>query len=292
MALILWFFVAGDKQDMPSNEMRLPFSDIPLTWRDLGEDLIVTEIDENVTLYLQGVRKAFEGLTPADLEAYVDLNGKKEGKHEVRINAIAPPGVNVVRIVPNRARVSLEDLVTKQIAIDYEVDGEPAHGLIVDTITLVTTDVFINGPRQKVGLIERVLFRVDVDEADQDFTQNAVLYPVDHQNDLVQGVNIRPETVEYKVNFTHPQKELPVKPAFVHDAGKVETVKIEPAVVTVKAPKHILENLTFIATEEIDLKEQGQGNEFTIEVPLSFPKEVLAVSNETVRLHVVLDLDR
>jgi YbbR domain-containing protein len=287
MALILWFFVAGDKQDMPSNEMRLTFSDIPLTWRNLGEDLVVTEIEENVTLYLQGVRKAFEGLTPADLEAYVDLSGKKEGKHEVRINAVAPPGVNVVRIVPNKAKVNLEDLVTKQMSIEYEVAGEPADGLIIDTISLSATDVFINGPRHKVGLIERVLFNVDVNNSNQDITQNAVLYPVDHHNNPIQGVNIMPETIEFKISFTLPQKELPVEPIFSNNGRKVETVKIEPSIVTVKAPKDILAGLKYISTKEIDLK--SRGSEFTIEIPLSFPDGVLEISNDTVRLHVVLE---
>ncbi|HPU36336.1 MAG TPA: hypothetical protein PLA91_06025, partial [Bacillota bacterium] len=85
--------MTGDRQDL-GLETRRSFNNIPLTCRNLGQDLAIVEMNEEVTLSLQGLPQAFDGLTPADLEAYVELSGKREGRHEVRINAVAPQGLS------------------------------------------------------------------------------------------------------------------------------------------------------------------------------------------------------
>ena len=68
LALILWFFVTGDRQEL-GLETRRSFDNIPLACRNLGQDLVIVEMNEEVTLSLQGLPQAFDGLTPAALEA-------------------------------------------------------------------------------------------------------------------------------------------------------------------------------------------------------------------------------
>ena len=123
LALILWFFVSGDSQEALGLEARRSFGNIPLSYRNLGEDLVIINMDHSITLSLQGVPQAFDGLTPAHLEAYVDLGGKKEGRHEVRINAEAPRGLSVVSIEPARATIILENLITKQMNVKGSLEG-------------------------------------------------------------------------------------------------------------------------------------------------------------------------
>ena len=110
---------------------------IPLACRNLGQDLVIVEMNEEVTLSLQGLPQAFDGLTPADLEAYVELSGKREGRHELRINAVAPQGLSIVSIDPPRAIIILEDLVTRQMSVEDDLTGVPAGGLVVEEITLL-----------------------------------------------------------------------------------------------------------------------------------------------------------
>lgn len=285
LALILWFFVTGDRQDL-GLEVRRSFSNIPLTYRNLGQDLVVVGLEESVTLSLQGLPQAFDGLTPADLEAYVDLNGRQEGRHELRINATAPPGVSIVSIEPAKVSVLLEDLITRQISVEDELSGEPGGGMIVQDIKFEPTEVFIRGPRRRIELVEKVVFRLNISGKEENVIDSVRLYPLDSQGSFVQGITIIPESVEVQVTFALPQKELPVEPVFINDDREIESVIVEPSEVTVIGPRQLLEELNSIPTEEIDLNERD--TVFTEEVSLVLPEGVIVAEDGRVRVRVYL----
>ncbi len=285
LALILWFFVTGDRQDL-GLETRRSFNNIPLTCRNLGQDLAIVEMNEEVTLSLQGLPQAFDGLTPADLEAYVELSGKREGRHEVRINAVAPQGLSIVSIDPPRAIIVLEDLVTRQMSVEDDLIGVPAGGLVVEEITFTPTEAFIRGPRRKIDLVSRVIFRLNIDGARENIIDSARLYTLDEQGNFIQGITISPESVDVQVTLTLPSKDLPVEAVFSSSDRSVETVIIEPSTVTVMGPQSLLDELDSIPTEEIDL--EGRSLVFTEEVPLVLPEGLIAPGNERVRVLVYL----
>lgn len=285
LALILWFFVTGDRQDL-GLETRRSFNNIPLTCRNLGQDLAIVEMNEEVTLSLQGLPQAFDGLTPADLEAYVELSGKREGRHELRINAVAPQGLSIVSIDPPRAIIVLEDLVTRQMSVEDDLIGVPAGGLVVEEITFTPTEAFIRGPRRKIDLVSRVIFRLNIDGARENIIDSARLYTLDEQGNFIQGITISPESVDVQVTLTLPSKDLPVEAVFSSSDRSVETVIIEPSTVTVMGPQSLLDELDSIPTEEIDL--EGRSLVFTEEVPLVLPEGLIAPGNERVRVLVYL----
>jgi YbbR domain-containing protein len=285
LALILWFFVTGDRQDL-GLETRRSFDNIPLACRNLGQDLVIVEMNEEVTLSLQGLPQAFDGLTPADLEAYVELSGKREGRHEVRINAVAPQGLSIVSIDPPRAIIILEDLVTRQMSVEDDLTGAPAGGLVVKEITFTPTEAFIKGPRRKIDLVSRVIFRLNLDGARENIVDSARLYTLDEQGSFIQGITISPENVDVQVTLTLPSKDLPVEAVFSSSDRSVETVIIEPSSVTVMGPQSLLDELESISTEEIDL--EGRSSVFVEEVPLVLPEGLIVPENERVKVRVYL----
>jgi YbbR domain-containing protein len=285
LALILWFFVTGDRQEL-GLETRRSFDNIPLACRNLGQDLVIVEMNEEVTLSLQGLPQAFDGLTPADLEAYVELSGKREGRHELRINAVAPQGLSIVSIDPPRAIIILEDLVTRQMSVEDDLTGVPAGGLVVEEITFTPTEAFIKGPRRKIDLVSRVIFRLNIDGARENIIDSARLYTLDEQGSFIQGITISPENVDVQVTLTLPSKDLPVEAVFSSSDRSVETVIIEPSSVTVMGPQSLLDELESISTEEIDL--EGRSSVFTEEVPLVLPEGLIVPENERVKVRVYL----
>ncbi len=286
LALILWFFVAGDRQetDIPVYEMRRTFEEIPLVFRNLGEDLVVVEMVDSVTISLQGAQPSFDGLTPADLEAYVDLNGKKEGRHEVRIKATAPPGMSIVRIEPFSTVIVLEDLIALQMPVQAQYQGENKSGMIVDEISFKPQHVFVQGSRNKVELTEQVVFYMDIEKATGIIQEKARLYPVDNMGRVIGGVTVSPEFVNIQASFDFPRKELPVKAALKNNGLEVESIDIEPAEVTVRGPKNLLEEASVIFTEEIDLKRLESGT--AEEVLLVFPKGITPDNNDSVLVRI------
>ncbi|NMB40835.1 MAG: hypothetical protein GX996_02740 [Firmicutes bacterium] len=284
LALILWFFVAGDRQDLGS-EVRQTIGNIPLSYRNLGQDLEVAGEEESVTLSLQGTPRAFDGLTPVDLEAYIDLSGKREGRYDLRINATAPKGLSIVGIEPAKSKVVLEDLITRQISVEDNLQGEPGGGLVVQEVEFAPKEVFIRGPRRKIDLVSKVIFYLDISGAESTITGSALLYALDDKENLIENITVTPDTAEVRVTFTLPRKDLPVEVIFDSDGRVVEMVKVEPSTVTVTGPSQLLENLTGILTEEINLK--NKGDIFTVEVPLIVPENVTC-KNKHVTVQVFL----
>lgn len=289
LALILWFFVSGDREDTLGIETRRTFEEIPLVCRNLGDDLVVVEMVDNVTISLQGVQSAFDGLTPADLEAYVDLTGKKEGRHELRINATAPPGMSIVRIEPASTIIVLEDLIALQMPVQGEFRGKNKSGMVIDKTTFEPEQVFVQGPRHKVDLTEQVVFYLDIETATGVIRESLPLYPVDNIGRIVKGVTVSPEFVNIEVSFVLPQKELAVEAVLEDNGLEIETINIDPPVVAVKGPQDLLDGISVILTEEIDLKEWESG--MTKEVPLVFPDGITPLKDETVLVTIILTKD-
>lgn len=286
LAIIVWFIVTGNKRDALGLEVRRTFTNIPLYCHNLGEDLIVIDLEESITLSLQGTPQAFDGLTPADLEAYVDLSGKQKGRHEMRVYAVAPSGVGVIGVSPARVSVLLEDLVTRQMSVDSSLLGRPADGKIIEEINFTPEEVFIKGPRQQADLVQKVIFHLEIDDAEGSFVSSARVYPVDSHGSIVPGVKVTPDLVEVAVNFGLPQKDLPVKAVFKNNGKIVEKAVIEPSSVKVKGPQNILAETAYLFTEEIDLAPRPAI--FSVEVPLVFPAGLLPEEVESVRVQVFL----
>ncbi len=287
LAVILWLFVAGDRQEVLGFEIRIAYSGIPLTWRNLGEDLEVVEMEETVTLSLQGAQHYFDGLTPADLEAYVDLEGKGEGKHELRVHAFAPPGLNIVRIEPPKVNVQIEELVVKQMSVEGITSGEPPDGKIVSTLEFQPEEVFIQGPYQKVEEVEKVIFEVHLENAQEELTTTSQLVPLDRYGAPVEHINILPDNeVQVQVQFMLPQKVVPVQVELVGNGSLVDEIMIEPSTVEIEGPRQLLEELEYIYTEQLSLEGREEG--FTQSIPLVFPEDISPVEQEEVRVRITL----
>jgi len=285
LAVILWLFVAGDRQEVLGSEIRIAYSGIPLTWRNLGEDLEVMEIDESVTLSLQAPQQVFDGLTPADLEAYVDLEGKGEGRHEVRVKAFAPPGLNIVSIEPSTASVQIEEMVVRQMSVEGITSGDPPDGKVVSSIDFQPEEVFVRGSQQKVEEVEKVIFEVFLENMQDELITTSQLTALDRRGSPVENINILPGSeVRVQIEIMLPQKVVPVQAELVGNRELVDEIMVEPSTVEIQGPRSMLEDLEFIYTEEISL--EGQEESFTKDVPLIFPEDISPVRQEEVRVRV------
>ena len=291
LALILWFFVSGDRQNTENQvyETRRSFENIPIGLRSLGDDLIVTDMVGEVSIFLQGLQPSFDGLTPADMEAYIDLSGKKEGRHVVRVGAVAPPGMSVVRIIPASVDVTIEDLISLQMPVEVELQGENINGMIPIEIHFEPQQIFIQGSRQNVDRIARVIFYLDIEAADALLRESVQLCPFDAAGNLIGEVNISPDYVDVEAIFAYPVKEVPVEAVFGNSSFVMENVQIqiEPSSITLQGPQVLLDEVTVIYTEDIDLRGRESGT--TKEIPLIFPEGITSYYiNEVVFVRVIM----
>ncbi len=284
LALVLWFYVTGEQRQVLGFELTLTFRDIPVSWRNLGEDLIVTEMTESVSLTMQGMEYAFDGLTPADMEAYVDLQGRGENRHEIKINATVPRGLTVVGIQPPQAIVVLDELVTAQVNVTPLYRGTPGDGMIIDESDFSPREVFVRGPRRQVDEIHRVVFNMDVEGQTSSLNQEVRLHPVDNRNNIIEDVTISPQEAIVWVEFKYPRRDIPVEVVLTGQDDRLRSHTVTPSSLTVEGPRYLLDEISTLKTEEIDLAQHEE--DVSLEVPLEFPSGIQPVEHETVNVRL------
>lgn len=104
LAYVLWVVVT----QAPPVEVGLT---VPLELRNVPENLLVAgEIPSRVHLRVRGPEGQLRMLEPEEVGVAVDLTGATPGNHSFRLEAAnveLPPGVEVVRIIPNEVRLEL-----------------------------------------------------------------------------------------------------------------------------------------------------------------------------------------
>jgi len=145
--------------------------------------------------------------------------------------------------------------------------------------------VFVRGPRRKLDILERVVCRVDVEGADSSISRSIELNPLDAAGDVVSGVEVVPEEVDVQVSIVLPERAIPVEAVFRNNNGRVSSYIVEPRLVTVRGPRQLLDEITALFTEEIDL--EGRHSSFTEEVELVVPEGVTC-EHDTVQVRAYI----
>lgn len=80
---------------------------VPVTAKDLGDDVAVNGALPSVTVTLRGSLPQLQELSPNDITASIDLGGKNVGAHKVSVQVVAPAGLTVAQVSPTEFDVTL-----------------------------------------------------------------------------------------------------------------------------------------------------------------------------------------
>ncbi len=287
LALVFWLYVSGEQRQLLGFERPLTFRAIPVSWRNLGEDMFITGMTENVSLTLQGMEYAFDGLTPADMEAYVDLQGKEEGHHDVKVEAVVPRGLTVVEIQPPKATVVLDELVTTQFNVTPLYRGRPGEGMIIDESDFRPREVFVRGPSRQLERLHRVVFTVDVEGQTSPLNQEVPLYAMDSRENIIEEISVAPQSVEVWVEFKHPRRDIPLEVNFKDQDERLRNYIVLPNSLTVEGPRDVLNEISTLLTAEIDLAQYTEDT--ALEVAPVFPENVQPVDRDTVEVRLFFE---
>ena len=164
ISMILWGIAHGSS----SVERGL---DIPVSFHDLPEDLVVTgQSTDQVNIRVRGSRAALRNLSPAKLDYVLDVAGAKPGLsvYEVDVSRFdLPRGANVVSRSPASLEVEFERRGRRSVRIRADVEGEPAGGFLMGEIVVDPPRVWLTGARSEVmRLTEVVTETIEITGAD------------------------------------------------------------------------------------------------------------------------------
>ncbi|MBV1757947.1 MAG: hypothetical protein KMY55_08905 [Dethiosulfatibacter sp.] len=253
-ALATWLFVVNEVNPITGKDV----ASIPIIVRNaeaLEETgLVVAGLDvAEIRVTVEGYMNDILNITRNDINAYIEVQGYKEGLNKMPVEIELPDGVNIVDYSPKQVLVELEAVVNRTIDLSVEIDGLVEDGYYVGRSVSSVNSVIIRGPRSVVNSAVKAVALFNVNEATDSLEKRI---PIDVYSDkgLELDVRITPEIAEITVPI-YPTKRVEFSvPISVtpRDGYEVTTITIEPRDVLVAAEPNILANMTHILTEAVD----------------------------------------
>ncbi len=285
IATVAWLYVATAQNPLVERVMALD-----LHVRGLSTNEVIVQAPGRVQVRLQGPRSALAFLSPALLDASVDLTGLKPGEHRVPIYVATPPEVRTVERTPPDALVVLDTLARARLPVELSLIGKPGEGLTLGPSRIVPDYVMISGAATQVEEVRHALVTLDVTTLRQPVVMSVLVRLVDANGQEVRGLAVDPSIVQatLPVREAAITKTVPVVPTIVGSPQPgltVTGVTADPATVTLSGLGSLLQHVTAAATAPVDLG--GARGDLTRRVGLVLPSGVAASSPQAaVTVHI------
>jgi len=143
LATLLWLTVLGEH--VVERSLR-----VPLEFRNIPEALdIMGDPPAAVDVRVRGTSGLLSRLQPGEVVAVLDLASARPGSRlfHLRTDQVqAPYGVEVAQVVPATVALEIERSGEATVPVTPAIEGTPAPGFVVGTITTLPSTVTVVGP--------------------------------------------------------------------------------------------------------------------------------------------------
>ena len=160
LAALLWLIVSGEQTVERALRIPLEFTNIPPQLELMGEPPTVVDVR------VRGSSGSLSRISAGELVAVLDVRQARAGQrlfHLTGSEVRSPFGVEVVQVAPTSLSLLFEQSSAKSVPVVPEVEGHPADGFVVGTVTADPARVEIAGPASALkGLTKAVTEAVSV----------------------------------------------------------------------------------------------------------------------------------
>jgi YbbR domain-containing protein len=175
---------------------------IPVTTVGLAPEL-VARYDEHQAFVVVVVPRGGT-VRPEMMRTVLDLEGKGPGIYNVPLQVIAPK-LEIHSLTPATITLAIERIEERSFPVTIRYTGDP-HGVVVDGTSVVPSAVVLRGATSDLARITSV--RVEFPFGATKSQLDEMLRPqiVDARGTEVGGVDLSPNLVRVRANFTQPAK--------------------------------------------------------------------------------------
>lgn len=153
LGTLLWMTVGSDMVVERSVRVPLVFSGVP----DALE--IAPGAPDSVEVHLRGRASQLTG-DQGDVRVSIDLADARPGSRvfHLRTSQVTTPfGVEVTQVFPSTVMLTLEATSQRQVKVRATLEGEPARGFVVQSVTVDPTEVLVVGPTKPLEALEHAI---------------------------------------------------------------------------------------------------------------------------------------
>ncbi len=265
---------------------------IPIESRGLDDDVILLSPLGLVTR-VRYIAQPDVAVNSESFVAWVDLENVAAGDGTrsvaVRLESI-DERVDALAWEPQRIRVTIDEVAQKTVPIRVEQAEVPA-GLDIRPPELERTSAVVRGAASAVERVDRLEAAVTIGADAVDIDRDIQLLPVDVRGVAIPEVDVAPSFVRVRIAILAEgeTKSVPVVPVTSGDPApgfEIESIRVEPNLVTVEGDGDQVAALQSIRTEPIALA--GASRTVDTSVALAPDPGVLPVDVEEVQVVITL----
>jgi YbbR domain-containing protein len=257
LALCLWMIVSGEETVERGLRVPLELQQVPAGLELTGE------VPATVDVRVRGASGALSRLSAGDVFAVLDLRSARSGRRLFPLTpdrVVVPFGVEVVQVQPSALAMAFEPSASRQVPVMPAVDGRPAPGYVVGSLSADPKTVEVIGPESAVRRVTEALTEpVSVSGARDRVRQSVIVGLIDPSLRLK---NARSAMVTVQIVPAPLERSLPSRPVHLRNLPpNLEAQAIPSAVeVTLRGSR---EALARVETDDIvayvDLAGLGPG---------------------------------
>lgn len=284
LSLGLWIYVTNIENPIKSYELsRVPVeiknSD---SLKDAGLALSPNQ-DFYVNLKIEGNNQDLFSIDKSDFTISVDLNEfvLKKGENKIAVNIEESPStVKIKNSTGLTITVNTEEYATKEVPVKSKIDVISKSSYYVATPIFNPETIIVSGPESLVNRVIKVIAEGEESNAVKTIVKNYIITPVDENEKEVTGVQLSQKWAEATIEINEG-KTIPIK---INTTGtlpsglKLKSITSNITQVGITGPQSILDSITEIGTEVINLSEIKDTT--NIEVALGIPEGILIHNGE------------
>lgn len=163
LAALLWLLVSGEQIVERALRIPLQFTNLPAPLELVGEAPSVVDVR------VRGSSGALARMSAGELVAVLDLRAARPGRRLFHLSGSdvrVPFGIEVMQVTPSSVPIGFEPSASKTVRVIPEVEGSPAAGFTIGTVTSEPDTVEVVGPQSIVkGLSEAMTEPISVEGA-------------------------------------------------------------------------------------------------------------------------------
>jgi len=154
IATLLWLVVAGER--VVERVMR-----VPVELQNLPADLeIVSNPPDTVEVRVRGSSGTLSRMAPGDIATVLDLRAVRTGRrlfHLTPAQVNTPYGLEAVQVSPPTLTMEFETTGIRLVHVQPTIDGEPAKGFKVVSVTAEPETVEVSGPESALKQLKEAI---------------------------------------------------------------------------------------------------------------------------------------
>jgi YbbR domain-containing protein len=280
LAALLWVAVSGEQTVERALRIPLEFANLPAQLELVGDPPNVVDVR------VRGSSGALNRIAGGELVAVLDLRSARAGRrlfHLAGDDVRTPFGVDVVQVNPSTLSMTFEPSASKVVPVVPSVEGEPADGFVVGTVTAQPSTVEVLGPMSVLErLTEATTEPVSVGGASATMNETVNIGVPDS------AARLRtPQTARVAIAVAPAPVEWSVGSIRVKSLNARRQVQISPSHITawVRGPREAMtsDGGLFEATVDVEGLKPGQ---FRVPVSIVAPARVGVIRLEPAEVRV------